>query len=73
VAVYEDAEAMTYAWGWTNHPHSAWDLSGLKALAYWKLDESRGTVAADSSGNDNDATLLGGPVWQPDAGAAVTT
>ena len=29
----------------------------------WKLDESSGTVAADSSGNGHDGTLLNGPTW----------
>jgi concanavalin A-like lectin/glucanase superfamily protein len=68
VAVYEDAEAMIYPWGWTNHPHTAWDLSGLKTLAHWKMDESTGTTAADSSGNGNDATLIGTLLWHPDGG-----
>jgi len=68
VAVYEDGETMTYPWGWTNHPHRAWDLSGRKMLAHWKLDESAGTVAGDSSGSGNDATVKGRPIWRPDAG-----
>lgn len=29
----------------------------------WKLDEGSGTSAADSSGNDNDGTLINGPTW----------
>jgi len=33
-------------------------------IAYWKLDESEGTIAHDSVGA-NDANLLGDPVWQP--------
>jgi hypothetical protein len=30
---------------------------------YWKLDEGAGTKAYDSSGNNNDGTLVKGPVW----------
>jgi hypothetical protein len=36
-------------------------------IAYWKLDETEGTVAHDSAG-DHDGTLRGDPVWQPGAG-----
>jgi len=67
-AVYEDAGTMTYPWGWTNHPHTAWDLSGHKTLAHWKFDESTGSIAADSSGHGNDATLVGTLLWHPDGG-----
>jgi hypothetical protein len=35
--------------------------SGL--VGYWKLDEGSGTIANDSTPNNNDGTLLGGPVW----------
>ena len=34
----------------------------------WELDESSGTVAADSSGNGNDGTLNGDPTWWPSGG-----
>lgn len=67
-AVYEDAETIEYAWGWTNHPHRAWTLSGVHLLAHWKLDESKGTVATDSSGNGNDGALVGNPIWRPGGG-----
>lgn len=36
-------------------------------IARWTLDESEGTVAADSAGSHN-ATLSGNPVWQPTDG-----
>jgi len=36
--------------------------------AYWKLDETSGTMAADSSGSNCNGTLSGGPVWQPSGG-----
>ena len=32
-------------------------------IAYWALDETAGTIAADSSGNGNTGTLVNGPVW----------
>ena len=32
-------------------------------VGWWRFDETSGTVAADSSGNGNDATLYGGPQW----------
>jgi hypothetical protein len=36
-------------------------------MGWWKLDESSGTTAADSSGYGNDGTLSGG-TWQPSGG-----
>jgi len=32
-------------------------------VAHFKLDETSGTIAADSSGNGNNGTLVNGPVW----------
>ena len=40
-------------------------------LAHWKLDETEGMNAADSSGNGHDGTLGSGiraPTWQPAGG-----
>ena len=37
-------------------------------VGWWKLDESSGTTAADSSGNGNNGMLNGAPVWQPAGG-----
>ncbi len=34
-------------------------------VAWWKLDDGAGTVAADSSGNGHDGTLLLDPQWVP--------
>jgi len=35
-------------------------------IGYWKLDETSGTVAADSAGADNDGTLVGDQLeWRP--------
>ncbi|MGA2172887.1 MAG: sugar-binding protein [Sedimentisphaerales bacterium] len=42
------------------------ELAGL--VGWWKLDEKEGTTAADSSGNGNDGTLVGNPVWRPQGG-----
>jgi N-acetylneuraminic acid mutarotase len=36
-------------------------LDGL--VAWWKFDETSGTVAYDSSGNGHDANLTNGPAW----------
>ncbi|MCH9022386.1 MAG: PQQ-dependent sugar dehydrogenase [Planctomycetes bacterium] len=36
--------------------------------AHWKLDESSGTTATDSSANSYHGTLLNGPIWQPTGG-----
>jgi carboxypeptidase D len=36
-------------------------------IAHWKLDETEGTIAYDSAGN-NDGTCYGNPLWQPTAG-----
>lgn len=36
-------------------------------IAYWKLDETEGTVAHDSEG-ENDAIVIGAPMWWPEGG-----
>jgi hypothetical protein len=36
-------------------------------VAHWTLDESEGTIAQDSTGN-NDAVTFGDPLWQPTGG-----
>lgn len=45
-------------------------LSGVPASAalvgYWKLDETTGTTASDSSGNGRNGTLMDGPTWDAD-------
>ncbi|MFW7414456.1 family 43 glycosylhydrolase [Demequina sp. SO4-18] len=40
----------------------------IPAVAHYRLDDASGTVAVDSSGNGNDATYVGGPELQGDAG-----
>jgi len=32
-------------------------------VGYWKFDEGSGTIAKDSSGYNNDGTLVNGPTW----------
>jgi Concanavalin A-like lectin/glucanases superfamily/Chitobiase/beta-hexosaminidase C-terminal domain/FG-GAP-like repeat/Bacterial Ig-like domain len=36
-------------------------------VSRWKLDESSGTTAADTT-STNDGTLVNGPIWSPDGG-----
>ncbi len=43
------------------------EVSDPTLVAYWALDETEGIVAHDSSG-DNDANIIGDPVWQPTGG-----
>ncbi len=38
-----------------------------RIVAHWELDETEGDVAYDSAA-ENDAIVLGDPVWQPDGG-----
>jgi len=49
---------------------SAWTSSAEAAIpdlvGWWKLDEGSGTIAADSSGNGMDGTLVSDPVWRQD-------
>jgi len=39
-----------------------------KLVAWWKLDETEGSSAGDSSGNNRTGTLVGNPQWQPTGG-----
>jgi len=60
---------------WRDKKDAAWqnpqvfgtaELAGL--VGWWKFDESEGSTVADSSGNGNDGSLQGDPVWRPDTG-----
>jgi Tol biopolymer transport system component len=55
VVDYEDLAVFAEYW-----------LKDFRLIAHWKLDETEGTIAHDSAG-DNDA-FLAGPVWQPAGG-----
>ena len=38
-------------------------LRDFRLAAYWKLDETEGSIAHDSSGNNHNGTLTGSPQW----------
>jgi hypothetical protein len=42
------------------------ELAGF--IGWWKLDESEGSTVVDSSGNGNNGTLQGDPIWRPGDG-----
>jgi hypothetical protein len=44
-------------------------ITGSALAGWWKLDETTGAVAADSSGNGHHGVLIGSPVWS--SGVAV--
>ena len=53
--------------GWENtRAFGTGELAGL--IGWWKLDESNGTVVADSSGNGNNGKIIGDAKWQPSGG-----
>ncbi|MBP9758159.1 prepilin-type N-terminal cleavage/methylation domain-containing protein [Candidatus Dojkabacteria bacterium] len=41
----------------------AWEYNQGLPIAYWKLDETLGITAVDSSSNGNNGTLVNGPTW----------
>ncbi len=60
---------------WFGNSDNAWEnpqsfgnamLGGM--LGWWKFDEKDGKVAADSSGNGNNGTLMVNPQWRPERG-----
>jgi len=57
----KDLEVLMSYWG------QEFEVLPFDLLAYWKLDEAEGTLAADSAG-DKDGTINGNPVWQPTSG-----
>lgn len=38
-------------------------ITDPSSVGYWKFDEGSGDVAGDSSGNENDGTLVNNPTW----------
>jgi hypothetical protein len=44
------------------------DSTAGKLVAWWKLDEADGNIAADSAGHGFAGTLIGSSQWQPTAG-----
>ncbi len=60
---------------WSDTQDDAWqnpkvfgtaELAGL--VGWWKLDETQGNNAADSSDNNQTGRLVGNPKWQPSGG-----
>ena len=49
-------------------PGAIQTLAATSLLAWWKLDESSGTTADDSTANGYDGAISGNPVWQPTGG-----
>ena len=47
---------------------TVWSFTTGGFAVWWKLDETAGTKAADSSGNGHDAVVRGDPTWQPQGG-----
>ncbi len=43
-------------------------LTIKKMIGWWKLDETSGTIASDSTGLGNDGTLKGHAAWKPSEG-----
>jgi len=44
-----------------------WSFNTGKLIGWWKFDETSGIVAADSSGNGYDGSVMkGAPIWDPD-------
>lgn len=41
-----------------------WDMPTEHLVAWWELDDGKGTVAADSSGNAHHGVLVGDPNWE---------
>ncbi len=57
----QDLEVLMSYWG------QEFEFLPFDLLAYWKLDETEGTIAFDSTG-EHDGTLYGEPLWQPEGG-----
>lgn len=49
-------------------PSKVWSFRTGGLVAWWKLDETEGTSAGDSSGNGLAGKLMGNPQWQPSGG-----
>jgi hypothetical protein len=66
------ADGTTYYWrvdefdGATTHTGNVWSFtttSPPNLVGWWKLDETSGTIAADSSSEGNHGTVFGNPQW----------
>ncbi|MBE3144258.1 MAG: LamG domain-containing protein, partial [Planctomycetes bacterium] len=55
--------------GLYGHTAITMETSGSSgSVGCWKLDETSGLTAADSSGSGNNGTLVNGPTWNPTGG-----
>jgi len=45
---------------------SAGNAAEADLVGWWKFDETSGTIAHDASGNGNDGTIKGDPIWVGD-------
>jgi hypothetical protein len=55
--------------GLSGHTAITMDTTGsCGSVGWWKLDETSGLTAADSSGSGNNGTLVNGPTWNPTGG-----
>jgi len=68
-------EGLTYYWRvdevWADGTvvtGDIWNFTVGELVGWWKLDETSGETASDSSSNGNVGTLQGDVVWQPNAG-----
>src|SRR3989339_615542 len=50
-------------WSEVSNSPSGRTLAGSPAIGEWHFEENTGTTAGDSSGNNNNGTLVNGPVW----------
>jgi len=61
---------------WRGKEDNAWQTPSVLGTAeladlvvgWWKLDETEGKSAGDSSGNNHTGTLIGNPQWRPSGG-----
>jgi len=57
---------VSNAFGSTTSSVATLDVNGSVTqglVGWWKFDETNGTIAYDSSGNENNGTLVNGPTW----------
>jgi len=60
---YNDLEIVTNNWLISDYNVTPVNPTDSNLVGWWKLDEISGTVAADSSVNDNDGIVYGDPNW----------
>jgi len=60
---YYDLEVVINNWLISDYDVTPVNPTDSNLVGWWKLDETSGTVAADSSVNSNDGTVYGDPNW----------